>query len=502
ACPIVPKEPLNPPSPSTPQPKPLSPAELSGAKFLLATLTADKQAAQDKQQQYYQNILQIAGQNMCDAAAKQLARDEALMQQAYAVGDPYYMPLKRVEPGGQAKSLKDVWQNSLSGLINPTYGGNLPLAAWSTVGDLIDCGMQQVAHQISTVEGGSQTLAVVGYIPNKLIATVKDFSKDVAKKYLPKEYYQNLSEFYHGLPNNTKVTLNLFTDGLILHGAGSALKIGLTSPVPAAIQHIPHKPGISTTPSAMLAFEGGSSNPLLAIKGTTSGIGEISAISEVSKIPVDTGAVLEKNVLTKLEKPTTSSVVPKVEYKLPTSEVGEVKLGTSNVASDLSLKKHIETVTGIKKPVDLKFEQYTTYLKQYENWQQLPDLIKKVPKELGVAVCNNKMDGLKWKKGGDSIRIDKGNPNAEYIAQQIDHVAISHNGKVVDHTGNNYIMYDSKTNSMYKIRREDFEKGYNQDQSYWFEIDCNPSSKETSKHPDSHIPAEQWVKWKSFYKPD
>ncbi|MCC8399062.1 MAG: hypothetical protein LN563_00505, partial [Rickettsia endosymbiont of Platyusa sonomae] len=45
ACPIVPKEPLNPPSPSTPQPKPLSPAELSGAKFLLATLTADKQAA-------------------------------------------------------------------------------------------------------------------------------------------------------------------------------------------------------------------------------------------------------------------------------------------------------------------------------------------------------------------------------------------------------------------------------------------------------------------------
>ncbi|WP_375333846.1 hypothetical protein [Candidatus Tisiphia endosymbiont of Xenochironomus xenolabis] len=424
---------------------------------------------------------------MRDAAAKQLARDEARMQQAYAVGGETYIPLKRVEPGGQAKSLNDVWQNSLSGLINPTYGGNLPLAAWSTVGDLIDCGMQQVVHQISTVEGGSQTLAVVGYIPNKLIATVKDFSKDIAKKYLPKEYYQNLSEFYHGLPDNTKVTLNLFTDGLILQGAGSALKIGLTSPVPATIQHIPHKPGISTTPSAMLAFE----EKMLAIEG-----GSLTALGE--------------NVLTKpipLEiKPTPSSVVPKVEQKLSTSEVGEVKLGTSNVASDLSLKKHIENVTGITKPVDLKLEQYTTSLKQYENWTQLSKLVEKVPGEFGMPIYERKGVGLRWevqdKAGKHAIRIDQGNPAADYPTQRGDHVAIRYNGKVVDHTGNNYIMYDSKTNNMYKIRREDFEKGYNHDQSYWFEINNNPRLKETSAHPDAHIPADIWVKWKSFYKPD
>jgi hypothetical protein len=187
-------------------------------------------------------------------------------------------------------------------------------------------------------------------------------------------------------------------------------------------------------------------------------------------------------------------------------EVGEVKLGTSNVASDLSLQKHIETVTGITKPVDPKLEQYTTSLKQYENWPQLSKLVEKVPGEFGMPIYERKGVGLRWevqdKAGKHAIRIDQGNPAADYPTQRGDHVAIRYNGKVVDHTGNNYIMYDSKTNNMYKIRREDFEKGYNHDQSYWFEINNNPRLKETSAHPDAHIPADIWVKWKSFYKPD
>ncbi|WP_341753124.1 MULTISPECIES: hypothetical protein [unclassified Candidatus Tisiphia] len=189
----------------------------------------------------------------------------------------------------------------------------------------------------------------------------------------------------------------------------------------------------------------------------------------------------------------------KVEQELPTSEVGEVKLGASNVASDLPLQKRIETVTGITKPVDLKLEQYTTYLKQYENWSQLSDLAKKVPGELGVAVYNNKMDGLKWKKGGDSIRIDKGNPAAKYVTQQVDHVAISYNGKVVDHTGNNYIFKDEVTGGVYKMDRAMFDVG-KRNAEHGF--DLNMQIKEPTKHPDAHIPADQWAKWKSFHKPD
>ncbi|WP_341758915.1 hypothetical protein [Candidatus Tisiphia endosymbiont of Ptychoptera albimana] len=180
-------------------------------------------------------------------------------------------------------------------------------------------------------------------------------------------------------------------------------------------------------------------------------------------------------------------------------EVGEVKLGTSNVASDLSLKKHIENVTGITKPVDLKLEQYTTSLKQYENWPQLSKLVEKVPGEFGVANYNKKMDGLRWKKDGDSIRIDRGDPSAKYVTQQVDHVAISYNGKVVDNTGKNYIFKDEVTGGVYKMDRAMFDAGkINAEHGF----DLNMQIKEPAKHPDAHIPADQWAKWKSFHKPD
>ncbi|WP_341747865.1 hypothetical protein [Candidatus Tisiphia endosymbiont of Dascillus cervinus] len=223
--PVADTTPPKPPSQLTPQPKPLSQSELSAAQFLVDTLTADKQQLQAKENEYHRNILQIAKQNMHDSAAKKFARDEALMQQAYAMGGEPYLPLKRVEPGWQAKNLKDVFQNSLNLVIDPKYGGNLPLAVFSTSGDLIDCGMQQIVHVISGVEGGADTLKVLGYLPNKLIGTVKDFSKDIAKEHLPEKWYKGLSDWCKGLPENTKVTATLATDSMILWGAGRVLQI-------------------------------------------------------------------------------------------------------------------------------------------------------------------------------------------------------------------------------------------------------------------------------------
>ncbi|MCC8399130.1 MAG: hypothetical protein LN563_00880, partial [Rickettsia endosymbiont of Platyusa sonomae] len=193
----------------------------------------------------------------------------------------------------------------------------------------------------------------------------------------------------------------------------------------------------------------------------------------------------------------------KVEQKLPTSEVGEVKLEASNVASDLSLQKRIEEVTGITKPVDLKIKEYTTYLKQYENWSQLSDLTKKVPGEFGVAIPNKKNIGLRWqmqdKDGMHNIRIDKADLFAKHSTQQVDHVAISYNGKVVDNTGKNYIIKDEATGAIYKIERSKFDSGT---RSIEHGFDINTQVKKTAKHPDAHIPATEWVKWGSFHKPN
>ncbi|MCC8484214.1 MAG: hypothetical protein LN561_06750 [Rickettsia endosymbiont of Labidopullus appendiculatus] len=220
-----------------------------------------------------------------------------------------------------------------------------------------------------------------------------------------------------------------------------------------------------------------------------------SGLSKEPHLPTHTSDITAKAKT--VEK--TSMLANKVEQKLPTSEVGEVKLGTSNVAGDLSLKKQIENVTGITKPVDPKLEQYTKSLKQYENWPQLSKLVEKVPGEFGVTNYNKKMDGLRWKKGGDSIRIDRGDPSAKYVTQQVDHVAISYNGKVVDNTGKNYIFKDKITGGVYKMDRTAFDAG-KRNAEHGF--DLNMQIKEPAKHPDAHIPADQWAKWKSFHKPD
>ncbi|WP_375333419.1 hypothetical protein [Candidatus Tisiphia endosymbiont of Xenochironomus xenolabis] len=171
--------------------------------------------------------------------------------------------------------------------------------------------------------------------------------------------------------------------------------------------------------------------------------------------------------------------------------------------SDLSLKKHIENVTGITKPVDLKLEQYTTSLKQYENWPQLSKLVEKVPGEFGVAIPNKKNIGLRWqmqdKDGMHNIRIDKADLLSDYPIQQVDHVIVSYNGKVIDYTGKNYILEDKTTKATYKIERSKFDSGT---RGVEHGFDINTQVKKTAKHLDAHIPATEWIKWKIFHKPN
>ncbi len=69
-------------------------------------------------------------------------------------------------------------------------------------------------------------------------------------------------------------------------------------------------------------------------------------------------------------------------------------------------------------------------------------------------------------KGGNYIGIAKGNPNAKFPAQRVDHVRINSGGKVIGKDG--------------KVVKKTDEF-------------LNPS-----KNPESHIPLEEWLRWKEW----
>jgi len=73
--------------------------------------------------------------------------------------------------------------------------------------------------------------------------------------------------------------------------------------------------------------------------------------------------------------------------------------------------------------------------------------------------------------------------------------------KLVDKTGKNYILYDNKTDTMYKMKRSDVNAG-RKSEKYKFDFDKNPISNRPAKHDDAHIAVEAWIKWQDIWKPE
>jgi hypothetical protein len=101
-----------------------------------------------------------------------------------------------------------------------------------------------------------------------------------------------------------------------------------------------------------------------------------------------------------------------------------------------------------------------------------------VPKEWGKGKPNRKANqpgrkekpGWRWqnpKNKGDNIRIDKGDPNHTKPSQQVDHVRIDSNGKIVGKNGQNF-----------------------------------PAGTKPEEFPlDTHIPLSEWRNWSSWNTP-
>jgi hypothetical protein len=139
-----------------------------------------------------------------------------------------------------------------------------------------------------------------------------------------------------------------------------------------------------------------------------------------------------------------------------------------------------------------------------DSWKELNSYVKKIPSNYGKHINAKKGVGVKWQidQGGKKyeLRIDKAQPNSPFKSQQSDHVSITVGTKVVDNTGKNYIMENSKEGILYKIKRSDWDAG-RKGVEYRFDINKNPETFKPGYHPDAHIPVNEWIKWKDILKP-
>ncbi len=101
------------------------------------------------------------------------------------------------------------------------------------------------------------------------------------------------------------------------------------------------------------------------------------------------------------------------------------------------------------------------------------EALDKIPSDLKIKQISRDGEGIRFRdsdSGQESVRIMKGDINADNPSQKNDYVKITSGGKVIGKDGN--------------------------------VINDGPSKKQSpSYHPDAHIPKNQWVKWKQWNKP-
>lgn len=102
-------------------------------------------------------------------------------------------------------------------------------------------------------------------------------------------------------------------------------------------------------------------------------------------------------------------------------------------------------------------------------WPALRQGAARVPSEWGEGRQNRKKrsPGFRWEDPqdpGNGIRIDKGNPGAEYPSQRVDHVVVRRGGRILGQDG-------------------------------------APIQGALKAHPEGHIPLDEWMTWKDWDRP-
>jgi RHS repeat-associated protein len=101
-------------------------------------------------------------------------------------------------------------------------------------------------------------------------------------------------------------------------------------------------------------------------------------------------------------------------------------------------------------------------------WSVPKKALDKLPETWGPGLANKKKIGQRWQdpaNQGNGVRIDKGDPLSKQPSQQVDHVVVRYNGKVIGRDGN----------PISGTVKENFE--------------------------ESHIPLSEYLKWTTWFSP-
>ena len=103
-----------------------------------------------------------------------------------------------------------------------------------------------------------------------------------------------------------------------------------------------------------------------------------------------------------------------------------------------------------------------------KKWAVPEQAKNKLPNAWGSGEANRKGIGFRWEdpsNPGNGVRIDQGNPNNTQTLQQVDHVVVRNNGRVLGPDG-------------------------------------KPIPGSIKNHPEAHIPLSEWLKWKKWNSPN
>lgn len=102
-----------------------------------------------------------------------------------------------------------------------------------------------------------------------------------------------------------------------------------------------------------------------------------------------------------------------------------------------------------------------------------------------------------WNGNQNEVVIKKARPDAEHACQQMDYVSLRINGQILAKDGSFII---KKTDGLYKANPQK-NNPLAPDPKTEVKLPDIKGVNKPYKHPDSHIPLSEWIKWREWNKP-
>ena len=199
-----------------------------------------------------------------------------------------------------------------------------------------------------------------------------------------------------------------------------------------------------------------------------------------------------------------------IVFDLDTGQIISKRAFTPPPKSSI-MQRQIDNNFGPGYWLDKNYQDHKNLLGDVQKLNYALDKARQFP-ELKTWKYSDNGSGVKLEKpsinikesGYDSIRIMKANTDSKYSCQQRDYVVVKYRNNVVDKDGNFIVKSDRGV--IYRVRHADAinsktgELDLNPKKAFEFNVD--PSVTKPDHHPDAHISAADWVKWKNWFKPE